>query len=463
MRKSLVILVLFGMLLLPAAAAASGTAIYEQGSKASAQAGAFVARADDPSALFYNPAGMAFFKKGMNLSFNLTYIATDVRYESPTQGSFKNNATNFFLPAFYFTWGVTDRVAVGFSVNAPYNLATDWSEKFPGRFVSRQSKIVTMNYHPAVAFKINDENAIGIGFSYYDSRVLLTRKQDTSALSTSVNPRTYPSPPYPPGIPYYMASEAFLTTDVRDWAWGWDIGWIFRKEAWSFGLTYHDKVTFEYEGHTYFYTDATKLGPLTALFPAENVRLPLTSIPAGATAGLSYKGKALTTEFDVQWTKWSTWGRSWATFSNPTTLSGKPVVPAQQLFIFDWHDTWCYRLGFGYELNDKTELRWGVLYDQAPVPNQTISSVLPDKDRWSVQFGMGHKYGRLSLDWYVMYLQFANADVTADNIYRTNSTGLPTVVLPGQGQIYPTTYPMTADGKYKGTALLTGVQINWKF
>src|SRR5258705_4907594 len=45
--------------LLSATAFGAGFSIFEQGAKASGMAGAFVATADDPSAVFYNPAGIA--------------------------------------------------------------------------------------------------------------------------------------------------------------------------------------------------------------------------------------------------------------------------------------------------------------------------------------------------------------------------------------------------------------------
>jgi len=47
------------MLFLNAAAFGSGFGLFEQGAKATAMGGAFVATADDPSAIFYNVAGIA--------------------------------------------------------------------------------------------------------------------------------------------------------------------------------------------------------------------------------------------------------------------------------------------------------------------------------------------------------------------------------------------------------------------
>ena len=48
----------------PAAAQAAGFGIYEQGARAMGTAGAFTARADDPSAIYFNPAGLAHLEGG---------------------------------------------------------------------------------------------------------------------------------------------------------------------------------------------------------------------------------------------------------------------------------------------------------------------------------------------------------------------------------------------------------------
>lgn len=459
MRRMLTVFLLLA-LAVPGAVFASGTLIYEQGAKASAQAGAFVARADDPSALFYNPAGTAFFGEGWNFAFNLTYIAPDVKYESPTLGTYKNSATNFFLPAFFVTYGLNDKVTFGFSVTAPFNLATDWSEQFPGRFVSRHSEIVSMNYHPTVAFKVHENHAFSIGLDYYHSTVKLSRKQDTSALSTAYNGllgEFYPFPyPYDT-LPVYQASEALVSTEVSDSSLGWDIGYRFNKGPWSFGLSYKSAVKFDYDGDTVFSVDGAAIGPYANYFPAQKTVLPLESIPEVIVAGLAYEGERFSTEFDLQYTGWDSWGRATATFSSPTVL-----VPATEEFIFDWESGYCYRLGMGYKYTDQIEFRWGVLFDEAPVPDRTRSSVLPDEDRWSLQFGMGYDRGNWGFDWYMMYLMFDDANVSADNIYRYNENGLPEVDL-GSGDLYHSVYPMIPDGKYKGTTWLAGFQFNYKF
>ncbi|MGZ5476263.1 MAG: hypothetical protein ACXW29_08025, partial [Thermoanaerobaculia bacterium] len=63
-------------LMIAGSAFASGFGLYEQGAKATAMGGAFVATADDPSAIFYNVAGLAqqrrftVFGGGTTINFN---------------------------------------------------------------------------------------------------------------------------------------------------------------------------------------------------------------------------------------------------------------------------------------------------------------------------------------------------------------------------------------------------------
>jgi long-chain fatty acid transport protein len=55
---ALFLYLLLAALLIPVTANAAGFAIYEWGARGQALSGAMVGRADDPSALAYNPAGM---------------------------------------------------------------------------------------------------------------------------------------------------------------------------------------------------------------------------------------------------------------------------------------------------------------------------------------------------------------------------------------------------------------------
>jgi long-chain fatty acid transport protein len=449
MKKIVLFLLVLGVSFM---AAASGIAIPEQGSKASAMGNAFVATADDPTALFYNPAGMAFLE-GKKFTLNLTYIRPEIKYDSPTLGSYNNRAKNFLVPAFYFTMPINDQIFFGFSVTAPYNLATDWADNFPGRFASRHAKIVTMNYHPVFAFKFDDNNALSVGLDYYDSKLNLIRGVDTTAFSSYVQDLTGTAP-------YTIfPTEGTLDTRVRDQAFGFDIGYLYKSTPWSFGITYKSKASFNYKGHSSFERSAFLLPGNAEAFPGEETNFKLGSAPAIIQAGLAHDMGKLHTEFDVQWTQWSqfdtakvhfdkhTLGTIYVWAGAPVAYTQVPVVTDEEL-VFNWDNTLAYRLGFNYKLTSNTEIRWGIVYDEAPVPDQTLSPVLPDTNRWMVSFGTGHKVGAWTFDWYLQYIKFQTGDITHDNIYRYNDNGL-------------YTYPMTWDGAYKGKTYLAGVQVTY--
>jgi len=449
MRK----IVMFLMVLaVPFIVSASGIAIPEQGSKASAMSNAFVATADDPTALYYNPAGIAFLK-GSNFTFNLSYIGPRIDYKSPTMGKYNERAKNFFIPGFYFTMPLTEKVFFGFSVNSPYDLATDWPDNFPGRFVSRHAKIQTINYHPVFAFKFDDRNALSIGLDYYDSKINLVRGVDTTAFSSFVADLAG-------NAPYTIfPTEGTLDTRVRDQAFGFDIGYLFKAKPWSFGITYKSKANFDYEGHSSFERSKFLLPGNAAAFPGEETHFDLSTVPATMQAGLSYDAGRLLTEFDLQWTNWSQFGSTKVHFDKhtmgtvyvwagaPVAYVSVPVVTDEDL-IFDWKDSWAYRLGFNYKLSDRTDIRWGIVFDESPVPAETLSPVLPDTDRWMLTFGTGHKIGAWTIDWYIQYIKFQTGDIEHDNIYRYNDNG-----------VY--TYPMAADGAYKGKSYLAGIQVTY--
>src|SRR2546425_9546827 len=59
MNSRLWLLVVVAALLTSGAAFGSGFSLFEQGAKATAMGGAFAATADDPTAIFYNVAGIA--------------------------------------------------------------------------------------------------------------------------------------------------------------------------------------------------------------------------------------------------------------------------------------------------------------------------------------------------------------------------------------------------------------------
>jgi long-subunit fatty acid transport protein len=63
---------------------AAGISLFEVGARAATMANAYVGLADNPSAIYYNPAGIA-FQEGVGLRLNMTYSRVKEKAEVDTE------------------------------------------------------------------------------------------------------------------------------------------------------------------------------------------------------------------------------------------------------------------------------------------------------------------------------------------------------------------------------------------
>ena len=111
---------------------AGGYQINEQDARAVGMGGAFVARASDPSAIYYNPAGLT-SQNGINILAGVDFIIPSTSFTS-TSTSITSSATTkistnsqVFTPInVYGTYQIEDDIVVGLGVYNPFGLGTDW-------------------------------------------------------------------------------------------------------------------------------------------------------------------------------------------------------------------------------------------------------------------------------------------------------------------------------------------------
>ncbi len=105
-------------LLLPQLVLASGFKIETQGSKATGMGAAFVAVADDPSAIAYNPAGLTQLE-GTDIYLGTTVIIPTTKYESPAGASDTTDYHVFYPPHLYITSDAIKNVVFGLGIFSP--------------------------------------------------------------------------------------------------------------------------------------------------------------------------------------------------------------------------------------------------------------------------------------------------------------------------------------------------------
>jgi long-chain fatty acid transport protein len=374
-------------LLVAAPAFASGFGFYEQGAKASGQAGAWVARADDASANWYNPAALVNLS-GREVQFGFNYLqpGNDTQFSPAGSGGKIDAVSNGSAPAhFYFSQRISDKLAWGVGLNNPFGLITEWDSPVITPF-SKRAELRTYLLNPNVAFKLGNFWSVAIGADYVSTEV-----------------REFAFEPVP-------NVTANLTGEGD--AWGYNFAIQYKNEYFSIAGQYRSELRNRIDGNV------TVTQPLSFLNSAATTDIDL---PGQTLLGMAWTGKRFDIEVGAYYTQWNYFKSLDVTFSNPLT----PAITQ----IENWEGTWSYRLGLALRLGPemKHEVRIGGVFDESPIPAQYLRPSIPDADRTGFSLGYGYQGKSWGVDIYELYLEFANgvangspADGVIPGTYTTN-------------------------------------------
>ena len=397
------------LLAVPVCLHASGFAVESQGARAMGFAGAYVAQASDPSAIYYNAAGIGFLKgKQVLVAGALSSFSTDFTGTGPTppQGRLESSDRGLALmPAIFYSQQVGERTVVGIGFDRPFSLHSKWQNpaSYSGRFICLDCEIQSWSINPTVAYKLADRFAIGGGVDIRLSRFSLTRR-------LTAEPNPFPQP----------TDVAQLTlASGTDTGVGFNLGILASpSEDLSIGVAYRHKVTIDHTTQADFVqiltgNEAVDQAVTTALPPSQPGTAKF-SYPGSIAAGIAWRRGYWTVEGDVQWMLWSSFDAVTLTFANAPTYDS--TLPQQ------WSSTWRGALGVEYLFRDEWALRAGFGYDHSPAPSPTISPFVHDADRYTFGAGGGWKYERLRVDFDARYVAFRDSSTLGLSRYEYDGT-----------------------------------------
>jgi long-chain fatty acid transport protein len=421
------LLVVAAVFLTNAAAFGSGYSIFEQGAKATAMGGAFAATADDPSAIFYNVAGIAQQRRAAFL-IGGTAITFGNEFRGDPKDPFTSGSTGFYRehtfvpPNAYLILPFGSNLTFGVGVFTPYGLRTSWADPWVGRFVSRDANVKTLSVEPALAWQTsNGRLAIGAGAEYRRAHLILNRNIG------NFNPFTQR---------FADVANAYLASGWET-HWGWNVGVLFKpSNALRIGAAYRTDMTIDFKGNatiTQILTGNPQFDAIVAtrLPPSQAIT---TSLPFPAVAVVGVSTGAIRNwdiEADLTRTSWS----KFKTLNVVLTQTPSQNIVAPQ----NWKDTYSYRLGGNHPVTPRWDVRLGAVYDQNPQPTAAVSPLLPDADRFGVSFGVGYHQG----PWVVDITEFAL------HFNRRSATGQ--------------TGPLALNGQYTTAANLVSLNLGYKF
>lgn len=438
MKKSIgaIALVALMILALSPSVHGSGFLIYEHGAVAMAMGGAFVGLANDATAVFHNPAGIAFLE-GTQVSAGVTLIfpsstlsMPDIDLVNPAYSNTYDQASQvFYPPTFYITHKFSDNLVAGFGFFAPYGLGTEWPNPttFPLRYISTRANMQTLIFNPTIAYKFNDNLSVGVGVSYiYSSLELdLTYNLDLTGL----------------GFAFY---DVPITVDkTSGTALAVNAGVLYKEEKFSLGFNWRGGFTIDYDGDLNL--DGSNLpAAVAAGFPTNGTVNAPFSFPHVLGIGAAFNlSDQLVLTADVHYVLWSAFDIIEVDPDVPLP-PGLPVSLDFDPIPENFEDSFLFRVGMQYQMNENFALRGGFLYDQTPQPVASMDTMLPDSDRWALTGGFGYSVGSFAID--VAYQFEPFKDRTSPN-----------------REIYDTLLGNLGEGTYSSTAHLFGISFRYVF
>jgi long-chain fatty acid transport protein len=393
-RSMMVFLILFFLVGFPFAA---GYQIGEHGSRAMGMGGAFVAQASDPSAIYFNAAGLG-FQTGFNIMAGATIIMPKSDFTGPTPSTTTTDmeTQTFYPPHAYITYALENGVAFGLGFYAPYGLGTKWADDWVGRYLAVNTDLQALYINPTVAYKINEKVSVGVGFSYIMGDVELTQRVPT--YSTLL-------PPTP------AANDGWVSLKGDGTGFSFNAGVLYKaSEKVSLGLSYRSLSDIEFEGDAVF----TDMQALSTFFPGGTGKTKL-PMPADLKAGIAYNvNEKLTVEADFEYVFWDAYKELKLDIPDGPNfpLSGAPLQTGS-VDVKDYKNAYLVRLGGEYSM-EKLALRLGFVYDMSPVPDKSLEPLLPDSDRLEGIIGLGYMFSEnVRVDAAYQYIKASERTVTS--------------------------------------------------
>lgn len=353
--------------------------------------------ADNASTLARNPASMSMLE-GTNVSTGISYIDPDIQIEfskGTTPDAFEDEAAPpAFVPNFYVTHQVNDRLTIGTGSYSDFGLASDYSDEVNKEFgtIAGDTSVTVINLNTSLAYEINEHWAVGASMSLLLAQAELNRFSPIAEMVSGGE------------------TNVFANLEGRGIGFGYKLGALYHlNENHRWGLAYTGASDIDMEGEFNGVQMQTDNGFLDYVEGVDGeLTLSLPSI-------LELSGyHQLTSAFAVHYSwvhiGWSAFEEIKATSKgNECSTAGqndKICLQKQE----EWKDSNRYSIGATYQINNSWTIRSGIAYDETPT-DQHVTASIPDSDRVWYSAGLSYYRGPHEVDFGVTYLEGETGEI----------------------------------------------------
>lgn len=357
--------------------------------------------------MIFNPAGLGFSDKTLDISGSLTGIKAIA--SATVEGTKYETHNGWSTPlAVNASFRIYDNLQAGVSFFTPYGSAINWTNNWPGSMLSQKVNLKVYNIQPTIAWRILPNLSVGVGLDIawgtVDLDKALISGQSFDALASAM------------GLPFdrlgHAAAASVNLKGTSDVAVGANIGVMYDiNDQWTVGANFRSKMNMKVPAGTarisYANTPVEEFINNAAHLNLLNESNFSASMPCPyiINFGASYKPiKPLTLALDVQFTGWKTYRQLDIEFTEP--LDGY-----NQNIPKNYRNAWCFHLGAEYALTNRFDLRAGLMIDTTPVNKDHYNPETPGMTKIEPTVGFSFRpVDRLSIDLAFMYIHGMGAD-----------------------------------------------------
>lgn len=353
-------------LCLSAQSRAGGLMLYEIATDNAglANAGA-AARAQGPSTIASNPAGLAYLP-GTQLSVGAQLLVGDLGFDRDTGTTTAGNGSGNFLEptpggSFFVSHQLDEQWTVGFGTYGDFGLAANYDNDWSGRYFVQNASVAGLSLVPSVAYRINDQWSLGVGVKAMYGLLKTEAAIDQAPLGLTDR-----------GDGQYKYRDS-------DWGYGVNAGLIYSPQPGTrIGLAYTSQIELNFEDRLNLKGNSV----LTARLADLNTQLEVT-VPQTATLSL-YQ------QLDPQWALLATvnW-QDWSRFGEIAVDVDTSLAGAQASTVnAHYQDTYQLALGAQYQMNPRLLWDFGLAYDTSAVSDAHRTLTVPMGAAWRFATGV---------------------------------------------------------------------------
>ena len=330
---------------------ANGSRLPTQDNEAAARGYADVATAENPSAVYSNPAGLA-QEKSATYENNLYVIAPSYSFTGTSGAATSANKKTFVTPAFFAAIPLQamngKELAVGLGLFSPFGLSSNWPDTSPFRTLATYNEIRYYTSSVSLAVPVTQTLTIGGSLEYNSNRVDLNRGVG-----------------YTPGDRFHYVGNGHALS--------YNLGFQWQPSTQhSFGLLFHSKTDFSINGQAH-------LDPFGITYAGHADW----AYPENVSVGYSWRPTDLwNLEADYDWTNWS---------RLKTVVLYSPTA-APTALPFNWTASHYINVGGTRRFDNGFFASAGVSYSSNSIPQSSFNPSLPDVSRYLYNVGGGYAY-----------------------------------------------------------------------